>query len=716
MCVGCIDTLVLSQCKNLECFVGSDKKIVCTGCATAHSETVLAPHLSPETSAALGYARANTADPDVPPELLCPINYLMMAEPIAIAGTTHCFEKGAIEYWFRNHSTSPMTGLKVAKKLEFNDATREIKARIESWRAAESQRREFFGLEILPPLTPFVMSAAPADFARLGASIAATMEALLTEAPDEAALLAAVQSIRRLLSIPNPPAEELLQYARGSDVIPRLVEIVATRADAQMLRFEAAWALTNIASGPTAHCNLVLLHGAVPVLVEALKCPFLDVVEQCAWALGNISGDSFEARDECLDASGMMTLVQVWKSTVDANGRVPKVEGGAFNHSFVNTLTWTLSNFCRAYRGNKPRLEQVAPGLPMVADALAYLHQPNFSPVDVEAVSNACWALNHITHISNNAIEVVLAVPGLAASIVACARQSEPSLSKPILRTIGNIISGENHQAQVLIELGVIPLLFDIFKRESRAELRKDLAWTFSNITAGSADQIQTLITSSGGAIVPHLLDAAVDCRDAPLQKELLWTIANLSSSGNLSQMAYLVSLDVLPKLCAIFNSSKHMSDVLRLVGETIYNILNAVNSAKEEDLRKIDGITTLVSLLASEKQMVLLNSVYSPTSIASLGNLDSSGSPSSSSGSSGSSGGGGGGTLPATLRQKILQQLDFRPYYDYLMETHSQLSQRGEQILRVYQELHLSEHAKDRPAAPRPQHESLVFSTLSAE
>lgn len=693
VCVECIDAVVTNQCKSLETFIGSDKNVVCTSCSSALPDMLLVPHLSPEASAALSYARANADEPEVPPELLCPILLMMMVNPIAIGGTGHIFEHVAIKRWFEKHSTSPLTGLRVPKRLEVNDAVRLIQAQLASWREAENKRREFFGLEILPPPQPITISGQAADFSKLGADIARTVEVLLAEAPDDAALLAAVQSVRRLLSTPQPPAEELLQqYPQGSDLIPRFVQIVATRADAQMLRFEAAWALTNFASGPTAHCDLVRMHGAVPVFVEAMKCAGLDLVEQCCWGLGNISGDSQEARDECLYAGAMTTISAVWKSAVDANGRVPLGVEGTYNHSFVNTLTWTLSNLCRGYRNNKPRLELVTPGLDVVAEALAYVQQPSFSQADIESVSNACWALSHITHISNDAIGAVVAVPNMAVSIVACARLLQnPSISKPILRAIGNIISGDNQHAQVLIDLGIIPLLFDIFKSESRAEVKKEQAWTFSNITAGTPDQIQALIESSGGAIVPHLLNLAVDCRDPLLQKELLWTIANLSSSGSLAHVAYLVSLGVIPKLCEVFNRCKRLPDALKLVAETLYNILNMVSQAKEEDLSAVDNI--FVSLLASEKK---LNSVCSSPAIPSFG-------PGSS------SGGGDVVNPPATLRQEILQQLDFQTAYSYLKEHHAQLSQRGEQILRLYQDL--AEHAK-KTAAQRPQ----VFSSLSVD
>lgn len=54
-------------------------------------------------------------------------------------------------------------------------------------------------------------------------------------------------------------------------------------------QFEAAWALTNIAS--TCKTKTVVDHGAVPALVRNLRHHNPDLREQCAWCLGNIAGD-----------------------------------------------------------------------------------------------------------------------------------------------------------------------------------------------------------------------------------------------------------------------------------------------------------------------------------------------------------------------------------------------------------------------------------------
>ena len=190
--------------------------------------------------------------------------------------------------------------------------------------------------------------------------------------------------IRQLLQAErNPPYQQVID----ADVIPRVVSFLEND-DRPELQFEAAWALTNIASGTSEHTRVVIEAGAVPIFCKLLLSPSDDVREQAVWALGNIAGDSPTCRDLVLHQGALGPLLE----QLAQNSKL----------SMLRNATWTLSNFCRGKP--QPPFELVKPALPALA-SLIYSQ-------DDEVLTDACWALSYLTdnddNGSNSKIEAVI--------------------------------------------------------------------------------------------------------------------------------------------------------------------------------------------------------------------------------------------------------------------------------------------------------------------
>lgn len=180
-----------------------------------------------------------------------------------------------------------------------------------------------------------------------------------------------------ILTERNPPIQPVIDQG----VIPRLVEFLLLN-DRPKLQFEAAWAITNIASGTPEQTGIVIRSGAVPILVRLLQAPAEEVREQAVWALGNIAGDSPLCRDFVLSQGALAPLLNILMESKTI--------------TMVRNATWTLSNFCRG----KPQ-----PELTVVRAALPILKRL-ITSADEEVLTDACWALSYLSDGPNDRIQV----------------------------------------------------------------------------------------------------------------------------------------------------------------------------------------------------------------------------------------------------------------------------------------------------------------------
>lgn len=396
-----------------------------------------------------------------------------------------------------------------------------------------------------------------------GASVVEICKAMRAGAPAER--FAAIQACRRALSKErHPPIDEFV--SRG--VLPELVAALNRSANHQIV-FEAAWALTNIASGESKHTQAVVEAGALPALIELLRSDHLNVAEQAVWALGNIAGDGSDLRDRAIKAGVIQPLLGLLQRIARESAGSAASGGADATSSLLGNCAWLVSNLCRN-KNPPPPASAVMELLPAMA---ALLQAPQ-----KEVVQDTCWAMSYVTDAANDLIGQVIS-SGVLPTLVALLDHTDAAIVTPALRTIGNIVTGTDEQTDTALGAGFLPKCHRLLLH-NKPNIVKEAAWALSNVLAGSQAQIQQVIDNN---LIPPLI-GIVSSGDFKAKKEATWALTNMVTGGSEAQIGYLANQNAVPALCEML--AVQDAKIVCIVLESLNSLLSlAKKYGQAEDM-----------------------------------------------------------------------------------------------------------------------------------
>ena len=382
----------------------------------------------------------------------------------------------------------------------------------------------------------------------------------------------------------SPPIDAVI----NAGCLPYLVQCLG-KDDNQKLQFEAAWALTNVASGESRHTNELVKCGAVQPLLRLLGSPSWEIREQAVWALGNVAGDGATLRDYLLNMGAMQALIAM----------LARLLQEAVPMSLIRNTAWTLSNM---YRGKpSPPLQLVKPGLPMLKVLLNH--------TDDEVVVDTIWAVSYATECNvidkptpstqmptvDERIDAVSAA-GILPDIYRFLSAPELSKALPSVRTFGNILTGSAKYTDLVLQMNILPPFLQVLNRKNRV-IRKEVLWALSNVAAGTAQHVQALIDA--GVIVTA--NQVIETAEFELQKEAGWLIANAAVCATPEQVQLMVaSHKLLESLAAILKLPD--TALLTMALSSLESVLHVGDSLAEHNpyvvrLEELDVDETLNKL-----------------------------------------------------------------------------------------------------------------------
>jgi hypothetical protein len=260
-----------------------------------------------------------------------------------------------------------------------------------------------------------------------------------------------------------------------------------------------------------------------------------------------------------------------------------------------------MSNLCRGKP--PPPFEEVRAAIPVAARLIYSL--------DHEIEVDALWTLVFLSD-GADARQEAVAAETVCRRLVLLLRTNDLPYLVPAVRTIGNLMSGDDHTTQKVIDNGALTALLPLLSH-SRSGVRKEACWSVSNVLAGNPNQIQAAMDA--GLITPilHLLNE--DRTD--IRREAAWCIANAVSGASSKQIVTFVrDLDVLPSLCGLLaEADERLIDMTLDAIERVLQV-GAKIAGSEEDpnpfaskIEQANGVHMLEQLHDHESDKIFTHS-----------------------------------------------------------------------------------------------------------
>jgi len=403
---------------------------------------------------------------------------------------------------------------------------------------------------------------------------------LMSPVATGATLAEATKGFRRILSVPkNVPVREVVDMG----IVPYLVRNLSTNSSTSnaSLIFESAWALTNIAS--TEFTQDVINAGCIKPLVQLLTHADARIREQAAWCLGNIAGEGPGPRDLILQESALDDLI--------FNMVNPQ------NLSLLENVIWTISNLCR---GTPSPPKEVT--LPAIYPMAALLGQP----ISDSAKIDILWALSYLSDGDEQKIELVLG-SGVATTLNHLLQDNsvKNNFKTPIVRILGNFVSGSDSQTQVVINAGILNHLAGLLASPSKM-IRKEASWLASNIACGNHEQITLLVQKS--KILRQIIGIAKN-DSWEVRKEALWALAHICTSGTHRHTVSMVDAGGLEPLIAVLAVQNIDPALLVAILDALRKVLDVGeafgNLGYEQLIDENNGIEYLEELQTHPSELV---------------------------------------------------------------------------------------------------------------
>ena len=267
------------------------------------------------------------------------------------------------------------------------------------------------------------------------------------------------------------------------------------------------------------------------------------------------------------------------------------------NMTHLENVVWTISNLCRG---------TPSPPKEVTASVINPLTSLLGQPISDAAKTDILWALSYLSDGDDQKIELVLR-SGVTYKLIHLLEDDTMNVKcrTPIVRILGNFVSGNHSQTQIVLDSGILNHLARLLGSRNKM-IRKESSWLTSNIACGDHEQISMLLRKT--KVLRQIIKIAKN-DSWEVRKEALWALAHICTTGTQQHIVSMVDAGGLEPLIAALALTNIDPTLLVTILDAIRKVLEVgepfTNQSYVQIIEENDGIEYLEELQTHPSEIV---------------------------------------------------------------------------------------------------------------
>ncbi|CAD8215040.1 unnamed protein product [Paramecium octaurelia] len=175
-----------------------------------------------------------------------------------------------------------------------------------------------------------------------------------------------------------------------------------------------------------------------------------------------------------------------------------------------------------------------------------------FSVEDETQIMYACWGLNYLSN-NDDGQQYFSIKPAVVQKLTLLLNSQNESLIIPALKTIGNILTGNDVQKAKVLNTGVLKPFEMLLSQNYSEVIQREVCWSFSNIVAGTLAQVNQILKNDS---LLKALFRQFQQGDSKIFKEMSYFLSNLINYTDLKIIdQFLTQYDCFQKISTMLDT-----------------------------------------------------------------------------------------------------------------------------------------------------------------